>query len=53
MKALRQVGLEYLITFKYLLDKDNEDLWKSYRAYGSAPAKLICLELQELKSKYL
>ena len=41
--------VECLITFKYLFDKDNEDLWKSYRAYGSGQAKLIYLKLQELK----
>jgi hypothetical protein len=43
--------VECLITFKYLLDKNNEDLWKSYRAYGSGQAKLIYLKLQELENK--
>jgi hypothetical protein len=43
--------VECLISFKYLLDRDNEDLWKSYRAYGSGQAKLIYLKLQELKNK--
>jgi hypothetical protein len=43
--------VECLITFKYLLDKNNNDLWNSYRAYGSGQAKLIYLKLQELKNK--
>ncbi len=43
--------VECLITFKYLLNKNDEDLWKSYRAYGSGQAKLVYLKLQELGNK--
>jgi hypothetical protein len=43
--------VECLITFKYLLENDDGDMWKSFRAYGSGQAKLIYLKMQELKSR--
>ncbi|TFH47520.1 MAG: hypothetical protein E4G89_07785 [Methanothrix sp.] len=42
--------IECLITYKYLLDKDDNDLWKSYRSYGSGQAKLVYLKLREQMS---
>lgn len=43
--------VECFITFKYLFDKNNDELWKSFRAYGSGQAKLVYLKLQEIKDK--
>lgn len=45
--------VECLIIFSYLLKKNDPELWKSYRAYGSGQAKLIYLKLKELKNKPL
>jgi len=39
--------IECLIVFRYLLDKDDIELWKSYRAYGIGQAKLIYLKQKE------
>jgi len=51
-KIMSRLGLrailECLITIKYLVIKDNEMLWKTYRVYGSGQAKLAFLKLKDL-----
>jgi len=42
--ALRTV-LECYITLTYLLERDEPDLWQSYRVYGAGQAKLSYLKL--------
>lgn len=46
--ALRSL-VETNITLRYLAFKDDENLWKSYRAYGAGQAKLAFLKAQELE----
>ena len=43
--------VEVYITFSFLLKKDKEKLWKSYRTYGSGQAKLAFLKLEELSGE--
>ncbi|MCC6934702.1 MAG: hypothetical protein IT406_03405 [Candidatus Yanofskybacteria bacterium] len=43
--------VESYITFAYLMQKDDPELWNSFRGYGSGQAKLIYLKLQEMKEK--
>ncbi|NVK22064.1 MAG: hypothetical protein HWD86_06065 [Kangiellaceae bacterium] len=40
--------LEAHISLRYLLDKDDPELWKKWRAYGSGQAKLNALRFDEL-----
>jgi hypothetical protein len=46
--ALRAL-VEANITLRYLAQKDDEELWKSYRVYGSGQAKLAFLKAQEIE----
>jgi len=46
--ALRAL-VEANITLHYLIEKDNDGLWKSYRVYGAGQAKLAFLKAQELQ----
>jgi len=39
--------LEIYVTMAYLLTKDDPNLWRSYRVYGSGQAKLAALKLDE------
>ena len=39
--------VECYITLAYLIKKDQEDLWKAYRHYGTGQAKLSLLKLTE------
>jgi hypothetical protein len=48
--ALRSL-VEANITLRYLAEKDNDDLWKSYRVYGAGQAKLAFLKAQELQGE--
>lgn len=45
--ALRTIA-ECLITLTYLAQKDQPDLWRSYRVFGAGQAKLQYLKLDEL-----
>ncbi len=40
--------LEIRINLKYLLDQDNEELWKKWREFGAGQAKLNVLKFDEL-----
>lgn len=40
--------LECHISLRYLLTKDNDDLWKKWRSYGAGQAKLNALRFDEL-----
>jgi hypothetical protein len=44
--ALRAVA-EINITLRYLIGKNSDDLWRSYRVYGAGQAKLAFLKAQE------
>lgn len=44
--ALRALA-EINITLRYLIDKNSDDLWRSYRVYGAGQAKLAFLKAQE------
>lgn len=44
--ALRAV-VEANITLRYLIAKNSDDLWRSYRVYGAGQAKLAFLKAQE------
>jgi hypothetical protein len=46
--ALRAL-VEANITLRYLAQKDDEKLWKSYRVYGAGQAKLAFLKAQEVE----
>jgi hypothetical protein len=46
--ALRAL-VEENITLRYLTQKDDENLWKSYRVYGAGQAKLAFLKAQEVE----
>lgn len=46
--ALRAL-VEANITLRYLAQKDDESLWKSYRVYGAGQAKLAFLKAQEIE----
>lgn len=46
--ALRAL-VEANITLRYLTQKDDDKLWKSYRVYGSGQAKLAFLKAQEIE----
>ena len=46
--ALRAL-VEANVTLRYLLEKDNTELWMSYRVYGAGQAKLAFLKAQELE----
>ncbi len=46
--ALRAL-VEASITLRYLAQKDDENLWRSYRVYGAGQAKLAFLKAQELE----
>jgi len=46
--ALRTV-VECYITLSYLVKKDDEELWKSYRVFGSGQAKLSWLKYQDME----
>ncbi|PFE08590.1 hypothetical protein CN307_27980 [Bacillus cereus] len=56
---LSRVGLrtiaECYITLAYLCHQNKEELWQTYREYGSGQAKLAFLKLDEmeLKPKYV
>jgi Family of unknown function (DUF5677) len=39
--------LELYVTLAFLVKKDNVQLWKSYRVFGAAQAKLALLKLEE------
>lgn len=43
--ALRTI-MECYITLAYLMHKDDENLWKTYRVYGAGQAKLAYLKFQ-------
>ena len=45
--ALRTI-VECLITLAYLAEKNDPELWKSYRVFGAGQAKLQYLKLEEL-----
>jgi hypothetical protein len=45
--ALRALA-EADITLRYLIHKNSDDLWRSYRVYGAGQAKLAFLKAQEL-----
>jgi len=51
IKIIIRTLAETYITFKYLIYKDNENLWQQYRVYGAGQAKLACLKLREDLSK--
>lgn len=40
--------LELYVTLAFLVKKDNIELWKSYRVFGSGQAKLALLKLEEM-----
>jgi hypothetical protein len=44
--ALRALA-EINITLRYLIGKNSDDLWRSYRVYGAGQAKLAFLKAQE------
>jgi len=46
--ALRAL-VEANITLRYLAQKDDEKLWRSYRVYGAGQAKLSFLKAQEIE----
>lgn len=46
--ALRTL-VEISITLKYLAQKDDPNLWKTYRVYGAGQAKLAFLKAQEIE----
>lgn len=46
--ALRTL-VEARITLRYLVLKGSDDLWRSYRVYGSGQAKLAFLKAQEIE----
>lgn len=46
--ALRAL-VEANITLRYLAQKDDENLWRSYRVYGAGQAKLAFLKAQEIE----
>lgn len=52
-RIMGRLGLRALveanITLRYLVEKDNEELWKSYRVYGAGQAKLAFLKAQEME----
>lgn len=52
-RIMGRLGLRALveanITLRYLVEKDSEELWKSYRVYGAGQAKLAFLKAQELE----
>lgn len=48
--ALRTI-VECYITLAYLVKKDDEQLWLSYRSYGSGQSKLAFLKLEELETQ--
>ncbi|MCP1158183.1 DUF5677 domain-containing protein [Bacillus infantis] len=48
--GLRTIA-ECYITLAYLTTKDDEDLWRMYRSYGSGQAKLAFLKLEEIQNK--
>lgn len=45
LRALAEVD----ITFRYLIHKQSDELWRSYRVYGAGQAKLAFLKAQELE----
>jgi len=45
--ALRML-VEVLVTFRYLLSRDDSLLWSAYRAFGAGQAKLAFLKLDKL-----
>lgn len=48
--ALRAL-VEANITLRYLAQRDDENLWKSYRVYGAGQAKLAFLKAQEAEGE--
>ncbi|MER2031016.1 MAG: DUF5677 domain-containing protein [Solibacillus sp.] len=48
--GLRTIA-ECYITLAYLEKKNNEDIWLSYRSYGSGQAKLAFLKIDELETQ--
>ena len=48
--ALRAI-VEGLISLAYLTNKDDPELWKTYRVFGAGQAKLSYLKLEELESE--
>jgi hypothetical protein len=48
--GLRSI-LEAYLTLKYLVHKDEPELWLAYRNYGSGQAKLAFLKLDELEGE--
>jgi len=46
-RLLLRTIVEARITQAYLIHKDNSDLWKTYRRYGSGQAKLALLKISE------
>jgi hypothetical protein len=48
--ALRTL-VETTITFKYLMYKNDPDLWQTYRVYGAGQAKLAFLKCQEAEDE--
>lgn len=48
--ALRTI-VEGLIALAYLANKDDEELWKTYRVFGAGQAKLAYLKLEEIEGE--
>ena len=45
--------LELYVTLAFLVKKDNVELWKSYRVFGSGQAKLALLKIEETEDQPL
>ena len=45
LRALTEIS----ITLRYLIDKNSDELWRSYRVYGAGQAKLAFLKAQEME----
>ena len=43
--------LEIRINLKYLVDRDDDELWKTWRQYGAGQAKLSSLKLDDLAER--
>jgi len=43
--------LECFVTLKYLIDKNEQTLWQTYRVFGAGQAKLAFIKLDELEQK--
>ena len=48
-RLLLRTVAECRITFAYLLHKNDPELWKKFRAYGTGQAKLVLLKMKEIE----